>query len=405
MKKACIIGLLLFIGQVATFAGTQDGLKRIAFDFYGDSVQYMVNEGMYIGFDDHDLTSGHITRFLDKMESADFKEIFKALDNYRQSEQPDDWMYYQLIRRIAETLSPKAKNYWQYTLYKFFLMYRSGYDPILAINSSKIVFFVQSDDNIYNMLFRVKNNKAYICINYHDYAGQFDFAKEKFEELSLQQDPDITLKAFSYRISKLPHFSKNDYVVKRLNFSTADNEYFFKIRVNPNVKTIFKNYPVVDYEMRLNVPVSEETKASLLPLLRNKINKLDTPAGIDYLLHFVRYAFVYEPDTKVYGTDKRFTPEQTLLSDNSDCEDRVSLFYFLVKELYNLPMIVIAYPEHVTVAVKFDTPIGTTIAYNGEQYTFCEPTPQEEELKVGEISLKYAQQQSSIVYAYTPQHP
>jgi len=80
------------------------------------------------------------------------------------------------------------------------------------------------------------------------------------------------------------------------------------------------------------------------------------------------------------------------------------LFYFLVKELYNLPMIVVAYPEHVTVAVKFDTPIGTTIAYNGEQYTFCEPTPQEEELKVGEIPLKYAQQQSSIVYVYIPQH-
>ena len=402
MKKACIIGLFVLIGQLVTFARTQEGSKPIAFDFYGDSVQYTVNEGMYIKFDDHDLTSAHIVGFLDAMEDADFKEIFRALERYRQSEQPDDWMYYQLVRRIAETLSPKANNYWQYTLYKFFLMYKSGYNPILAINPSKIVFFIQSDDNIYNMLFRVRNNKNYICINYHDYAGQFDFEKEKFEELSLQQDPDIPLKAFSYRISKLPHFSKNDYVVKRLNFSTADNEYFFKIKVNPNVKTIFKNYPVVDYDMQLNVPVSEETKESLLPLLKNKVKALSTTDGIDYLLHFVRYAFVYEPDTKAYGTDKRFTPEQTLLAENSDCEDRVSLFYFLVKELYNLPMIVVAYPGHVTVAIKFDTPIGTTIAYNGEQYTFCEPTPQAEELGLGEIPPKYAQQKSEIVYAYSP---
>ena len=115
------------------------------------------------------------------MENADFTEVFKALATYRLTEQPDDWMYYQLVRRIAETLSPKTKNYWQYTLYKFFLMYRSGYDPILAINPSKIVFFIQSDENIYNMLFRVRNNKSYICINYHDYAGQFNFEKEAFE--------------------------------------------------------------------------------------------------------------------------------------------------------------------------------------------------------------------------------
>jgi hypothetical protein len=401
IKGVCTIWLLLTSIYITA---AQKEPKLIAFDFYGAPVQYSVNKSMFQQFNDNDRSGANAGRFISLMENADFTEVFKALATYRLTQQPDDWMYYQLVRRIAETLSPKTKNYWQYTLYKFFLMYRSGYDPILAINPSKIVFFIQSDDNIYNMLFRVRNNKAYICINYHDYDGQFDFEREEFEELSLQQDPDIPLKAFSYRISKLPHFSKNDYVVKKLNFSMPHNEYFFRIKVNPNVKTIFKNYPVVDYDMRLNVPVSEETKESLLPLLKNKVKALSTTDGIDYLLHFVRYAFVYEPDTKAYGTDRRFTPEQTLLAENSDCEDRVSLFYFLVKELYNLPMIVVAYPEHVTVAVKFDTPIGTTIAYNGEQYTFCEPTPQEEELKVGEIPLKYAQQQSSIVYVYIPQH-
>lgn len=377
--------------------------KNVSFNFYGDTIHYQTVSENYIRFNDNDRSSANITSFLTKMEAANFTPVLKALNDYRIKEQPDDWMFYQLVRKVAESLSPKAKNYWQYTLYKFFLMYQSGYDPILAVNNQKIVFFIQSNDNVYNMLFRKRNSKTYICINYHDYAGKFDFEKEEFEEISFL-DETHTRKAFSYRISKLPHFNKSDYVFKRLNFSLHENEYFFRVKVNPNVKTIFKNYPVVDYEMQLNAPVSEETKASLLPLLRTKVKKLSTTEGIDYLMHFVRYAFVYEPDTKTYGTEKRFTPEQTLLSENSDCDDRVALFYFLVKELYEVPMVVVAYPEHVTVAVKLENPIGQTIAYNGEQYTFCEPTPQAEDLRMGEIPSKYAQQKSEIVYAYTPGH-
>ncbi len=245
MKKICVIGLFILVGQLTVFAGMQSNSHRIAFDFYGDSVQYLVNDGMYIKFNDRDRSAAHVARFLEEMENVNFGEVFKALDQYRQSQQPDDWMYYQLVRRIAETFSPKANNYWQYTLYKFFLMYKSGYDPLLVINPSKIVFFIQSNDNIYNMLLRVRNNKNYICINYHDYAGQFDFENEQYQEISLIHQ-DAGQKAFSYRISKLPHFSKSDYISKRLNFSTQRNEYFFKIKIKNNLKTILKNYPIVD---------------------------------------------------------------------------------------------------------------------------------------------------------------
>ncbi|MCH5600249.1 hypothetical protein [Niabella ginsengisoli] len=398
MKKIVFIWTLICC---AVLAKSQSKPDLVTLNFYGDTVKYEPNIDSYIHFDDNDRSSANVTRVLTKMEEADFTPVLQVLNDYKTKEHPDDWMFYQLVRKIAESMSPKSLNYWQYTLYKFFLMYKSGYEPTLAINDSKIVFFIQSNDNVYNMLFRQRKGKTYICINYHDYAGKFDFEKEKFEELYFLND-DQERKAFSYRISKLPHFNKNDYVVKKLNFSLYENEYFFRVKINPDVKTIFKNYPVVDYEMQLNAPVSEETKESLLPLLFKEVRKLSPTEGIDYLMHFVRYAFPYEPDTKIYGVDKRLTPEQTILSDNSDCEDRVALFYFLIKELYNLPMLIVAYPNHVTVAVKFDKPIGETISYNGEQYTFCEPTPQEEELKLGEIPVKYAKQKSEIVYAYVP---
>jgi hypothetical protein len=59
----------------------------------------------------------------------------------------------------------------------------------------------------------------------------------------------------------------------------------------------------------------------------------------------------------------------------SDCDDRVALFYYLVKEIYNLPMIALLYPTHVTMAVPFDKPVGAPVLYKGKKYSICEPTP------------------------------
>ncbi len=100
--------------------------------------------------------------------------------------------------------------------------------------------------------------------------------------------------------------------------------------------------------------------------------------------------------------EKRLTPEQTLLYDNSDCEDRAALFFYLVKEIYNLPMILLVYPQHVTTAIRFDKPVGKPILYNGEKYSVCEPTPQKTTLLVGQLPRALRNINYEIGYAYHP---
>lgn len=124
--------------------------------------------------------------------------------------------------------------------------------------------------------------------------------------------------------------------------------------------------------------------------------------GVDYLMRFTRNAFLYEPDEDNFGKEKRLSPEQTLLSDYSDCDDRAALFFYLVKEIYNLPMIALLYPTHITMAVKFDKPVGKPILYNGSNYYVCEPTPQKDDLKIGEISSHLKNKSFEIVYQYQP---
>ena len=124
--------------------------------------------------------------------------------------------------------------------------------------------------------------------------------------------------------------------------------------------------------------------------------------GVDFLMRFTRYAFLFETDTKNFGQEKRLSPEQTLLYDQSDCEDRAALFFYLVKEIYNLPMIVLSFPKHVTIAIKFDKPVGKSIIYNGDQYSVCEPTPQSTDLSMGKLMPALNKVSYQVVYAYTP---
>lgn len=401
MKRFAIIWLINFLILSIHPAAGQDAGRTISFNFYGDALSFVFNPSDFVEFDESELSEITIRDFYTAINQKNYTPLLKALHDYREKQKPDDWLYYQLVRKTAQQISPKADNYIRYTLYKWFLMARSGYDPLLSIHKNQLLFYIQCDENVYNIPYRVKNGKPYVCLNYHDYGSNIDFEKQRFQEVNVAIPPGK--QTFSYKIHKLPDFDAADYVKKELQFSMNNNEYHFQIKVNPQVKTIFANYPTVDYEDYFNMPLSNDTYASLIPLLKKQVKGMKIKNGVDYLMRFTRYAFVYEPDTKQFGNEKRLTPEQTLLYESSDCEDRVFLFYYLVKEIYNLPMIVMVYPEHhVTIAVKFDKPIGTPVAYNGQLYTVCEPTPQSNSLKMGELSPILKNERYDVVFVYQP---
>jgi hypothetical protein len=137
------------------------------------------------------------------MLKSPYEPVINALTAYKEQHKPDDWLFYQLIRKTAQLISPKAENYHRYTLYKWFLLSKSGYDATLAIAGDQILFYVQSDENIYNIPFRIRDNKQYVCLNYHDY-GNIDFEKTKFSEIAIRT-PEAQ-KAFSYKVTQLPAF-------------------------------------------------------------------------------------------------------------------------------------------------------------------------------------------------------
>lgn len=393
-------GLTILCLYTLLFSGNLNAQEQsLSFDFFGEPVCLKADKSLIIN-----LNSTHsreaITSFAGQLNNAASGSLVNGLLGLREKLKLDDWLYYQLIRRTAQSISPKSADYYRYTLYKWFLLTRSGYDATIRLGADKMLFYVRTDENIYEIPFYKKNDRQYVCLNYHDYGNHIDFSVEKFEELLLPEPGED--RSFSYKITRLPEFRESAYQDKQIEFNYYQTDYKFTIKLNPEVKTLFANYPVVDYASYFNIPLSHETYSSLIPLLKKNVYEMTVKSGVDYLMRFTRYAFMFKPDAENFGGEKRLSPEQTLLYPESDCEDRAALFFYLVKEIYNLPMIVLAYPKHVTIAVKFDKPVGKSVLYHGEKYSVCEPTPQKTDLGIGKLLPALRKQPFEVVYAYTP---
>lgn len=369
-----------------------------SFEFYNGTFNFSVDTALQRNFNS-ELTASNVKRFYQQLDQANHEELLSSLKSYKEKHQLNDWLYYQLIRKTAEQLSPKTKNYHSYTLYKWFLMMKSGYDARIAIGDNQIIFYVSCDEDISDIPFFMIDDKKYMCLNYHDYQKMF---KSADTYIPVKLPVAEASNSFSYKVTRMPDFKPEDYQEKQLAFNYKHRSYHFNVKINTEVSKIFANYPVVDFETYFNIPLSKETYQSLIPILKENIKQMSTKKGVDYLMQFTRYAFLYEDDGELLGKEKRFSPEQTLLNDQSDCDDRAALFFFLIKEIYDLPMIALLYPTHITMAVAFDKPVGDGILYNGKVYSVCEPTPQKKNLKIGELADNLKKQQYEVVYAYQP---
>jgi hypothetical protein len=398
MLRFVYICLFLLTSVLLSPAYGQEKDRTLNFDFYEGIFHANVDRQLLIKVDEP-LTPRAIKWFYSTLNDASYKPIVDSLIAYKQQHRLNDWLYYQLIRKVAQLLSPKEDNYSRYTLYKWFLLTKTGYDARLALTSNKVIFYVLNTEEVEDIPFFNVDDKKYVCINFHDYPNT-----------DLNQDPPVPVKvsipgavnAFSFKIDRMPDFKAEDYTDKALQFTYEHKAYYFNIKLNPSVAAIFKNYPVVDFESYFNIPLSKETYGSLIPMLKNNVKEMDQKKGIDYLMRFTRYAFLYESDEENFGKEKRLSPEETLFAKYSDCDDRVALFFYLVKEIYNLPMIAVLYPTHITAAVQFDKPVGSPLMYKGKAYSFCEPTPQADDLEIGEISAKLRNVPYQVVYQYTP---
>jgi hypothetical protein len=278
----------------------------------------------------------------------------------------NDWGMYLLINKLFETYFPNGTENEQ-VIFNVFTLNQLGYRAKIGKTHNELVPLLAFQNAVYNMPFFVygnENNVKYSVLSLNrknlssiqtcsmEYAGV-----NKNLEISLTTNPDLAI----YPLTK----------------SLNDKQNNYNLQCNNNRVDFCATYPCVDFAVYAEAPLDEllmkSVESQMAPHIKNKSQE----EAVNFLLHFVQYAFDYKTDQEQFGYEKWNFAEETITSAYSDCEDRAILFAQLVRRLLKMPVILVNYPNiHLATAVKFNNPntTGDYIMVDGQKYLLCDPT-------------------------------
>lgn len=380
----------LIVGSVATHLAAE--VQTVEVSFYGEKLSLGFNndllslrrpliEGRSLRAHYRALTQTNYHVLLADLKS---KKLHLALN---------DWLYFELIRvTVAHIMENRTAS--EKELLCWFLLSQSGFDTRLTFREQNVYVCVYSLDEIFEAPLIEDAGRTYVNLtNIHapksDDEGVFllDFA------------PHPNGEPFSFKLRTLPSLTAQ-VEIRQIEFNWEGTLFKFQVESDRNLTRIMERYPIIAEQEYLEVPLSPVLTRSLLPQLQNILKDKTPIQSIEILVSLTRSAFRYKEDKEYFGKSKPMIPDEVLHYPYSDCEDRSALFYALVKEILHFPMIILAFPDHLTVGVALPNYEGDPIIYQGKNYYVCDPTGPSNSSEIGRIPEEFIGQKYQVIGAY-----
>ncbi len=281
-----------------------------------------------------------------------------------------DWAYYCLLEQATEQLYGARTN--QQALAMAYLFGNSGYALRLVRVNGRLYLFFGTDHMVCEMPGFLVGGLRYYTMG--DMPERFEVY-----ELGFPKEQPMSL-----LVPNLPAFAKTPTANRQLK-NNRSNGLDVTVSTNKNLINFYDTYPtsftdndqITRWAMYANTPASDEMRENLYPSLRQQLAGLEPFEAVSRMLHWMQYAFEYGYDTKIWGGDRAFFPDETLYYPYQDCEDRAILFTRIVRDLVGLPCVLVYYPDHLASAVSFDDVAdvqGDYLTLKGRKFIICDPT-------------------------------
>lgn len=325
------------------------------------------------------------------LASTDYKPLLNSIQQVVKIFQLNDWMYYQFLKKVLHQLYGQEKTK-EVELAAWFLLSQSGFDTQLAYLNDKVFLFVYTKEQIFDAPIIKDRGKSYINLTSIDKGQQ----KEALYMLNFR--PNANGRPFSFKLNQLPKLKATEKPVA-VKYWYNGNWEAIKLVADENVKSYMADYPKLQEVEYMNIPFSASLSESLLPQLQKMIDGKSSWEAVSLLASFTRSAFSYKEDKDFFGCSKPMAAEEVFLHPYSDCEDRSALFYNLVKQLLDLPMVVIAYSNHLTIGVALPKTKPGAFYHEGKAYYICDPTGPATSSEIGVIPQGYENEPFKILSA------
>ena len=383
-----ILGLLAFANGTET--PTTEGTQSVSLTYYNEAVQIEYDRSM-LDVRSPERDDRSIIRCYEALERTHYQTLLNVLLYEKSRLQLNDWLYYDLMQRSVQRAMPTAGPL-QQQITCWLLLTKSGYDARMTYDSHGAYLNIYTTEQIYESPMFRDGDKLYVNLSaLHQQGGQ---RSGSLYGVDLQPNPSG--RAFSFSLATLPTFRPRP-VAKTISFSYKGEQIDLDITTDRNLRDLMDEYPIFDEKNYIETPFSELAKQSLLPQLRELITGKSQREAVQILLAFTRNAFTYKEDNKAFGKSKPMIAEEVLQYEYSDCEDRSAIFYMLVKELLDLPMVIIAYDDHMSIAVGLDRNEGYTVRHLGDTFTMCDPTGPKNSIAIGFVPKGYEHKSFEIL--------
>lgn len=352
---------------ISSIKGTNQTKETFLFQVYGTHMEVRLNNAEKYKL--NGTTENEVADMWKYLSDKSFNDLIYDCLQLREKHNLCDWAYLNMIKNLSHEYYGENTN--EAIVLQTFLFNQSGYKTRIGRSKTgKLYMMIASSNTIYEKPYFKISNEVFYPLDYEE-NGLYVFTHEypSEEELNLN-------------IEKEQLFDAAMSDVHRIKSETADS-LSINIRFNSNLMNFYYSYPqshtnndeMTKWTIYASTPLSESVKKQLYPALQNKIEGKTDIEAANILIGFVQTAFEYQLDDVIWGKDHPFFPEETLFYPCSDCEDRAALFSNLIRDLLGLKTVLLYYPGHLALAVKFNNKVeGKTFLIDNDEYTYCEPT-------------------------------
>ena len=335
--------------------------KALSFDFFGTKMAFDVSESLKKSNFYPQNQSG-ITNFFTTAASSEYETLISDIQTTAQEMELNDWGLYLLVTKISQMATSNPDNA---NLLSWFLLNKLGYAVKIGIANGHTVLMHYAQKTIYaTPRYSFANKNYYVVANYAKGSAGRVFSYE-------QEYPNAT-KELDLSLEKLPNF-----VLKRqqklLQFSLQGKSYSIPFAYNKNLIDFMATYPQADYETFFNTPLEKSTLSDLSIAFKEHISGKKASEAINFMLHFVQNAFVYQQDNEQFSREKVMFAQETLYYDKSDCEDRAVLFSSLIKEFFGINVVGVKYKDHMATALYIPLE-GDSVSVKSKRFVVADPT-------------------------------
>lgn len=388
--------LLLLLFCCTTLLGkgyaTAAQTLSLSVDYFSEQIDLQYHSSMLIP-QQVSISEKSMVSFYKSLEKTNYQVFLESVQQKKEQFNLNDWLTYTLLNEALSSIFDQ-RQLTRKKLTTWFLLSKMGFDTRLTYLDREVNIYAYSRDEVFEVPMIEDKGRKFVNL-----TGIREKAKMNKPLYLLNFSPNPKGSSFSFYLNELPELTP-ELVEQKYLFPYRDSVYQLTIKADKTIRDIMLAYPIFAEDKYLEVPFSKALANSLLPQLEQLLVDRSEKEKLELLAAFTRSSFDYREDKKVFGKSKPMIADELFHYPYSDCEDRSALYYSLVKQLVDLPMVIVAFSDHLTVGVATQELKGTAISYRGKKYYICDPTGPANSSVVGEFPQGYERKSFHIIGSY-----